>query len=103
MIPQRTTTEPAQIVTAVAAAYGLKKEQLLGRDRSREVALPRQVAMYLMREVGNISLPQIGEVLGGRDHTTVMYACDKIKDMIERDDRLRRQVLQLRDQLFGRS
>jgi len=103
MIPQRTTTDPAQIVTAVAAAYGLKKEQLLGRDRSREVALPRQVAMYLMREVGNISLPQIGEVLGGRDHTTVMYACDKIKDMIERDDRLRRQVLQLRDQLFGRS
>ena len=76
---------------------------LLGRDRSREIALPRQVAMYLMREEANVSLPQIGEALGGRDHTTVMYACDKVADMIERDDRLRRQVIQLREQLFGRT
>ena len=59
--------------------------------------------MYLMREEANISLPQIGEALGGRDHTTVMYACDKVADMIERDDRLRRQVIQLREQLFGRT
>ena len=102
MLPQRTNIEPAYIVTAVAAAFGLTREQLLGRDRSREVALPRQIAMYLMREVGNISLPQIGDAIGGRDHTTVMYACDKVRDMIERDDRLRRQVIQLREQLFGR-
>lgn len=102
MIPQRTSIEPAQIVATVASAYGLSRETLLSRDRSRDVALPRQIAMYLMREVGNISLLQIGEALGGRDHTTVMYACDKVKDLIESDDRLRRQVLQLREQLFGR-
>ena len=102
MLPQRTNIEPAHIVTAVAAAFGLTRDQLLGRDRSRAVALPRQIAMYLMREVGNISLPQIGDAIGGRDHTTVMYACDKVRDMIERDDRLRRQVIQLREQLFGR-
>jgi chromosomal replication initiator protein len=102
MLPQRTNIEPAHIVTAVASAYGLTRDQLLGRDRSREVALPRQIAMYLMREVGNISLPQIGDAIGGRDHTTVMYACDKVRDLIERDDRLRRQVIQLREQLFGR-
>ena len=58
--------------------------------------------MYLMREEANASLPQIGEVLGGRDHTTVMYACDKVADMIERDDRLRRQVIQIRERLYGR-
>jgi chromosomal replication initiator protein len=58
--------------------------------------------MYLLREVANISLPQIGQALGGRDHTTVMYACDKVADLIERDDRLRRQVVLLRDQIFGR-
>jgi chromosomal replication initiator protein len=61
------------------------------------------VAMYLMREEVNASLPQIGEVLGGRDHTTVMYACDKVADLIERDDRLRRQVLQIRENLYGHS
>jgi len=78
-------------------------EQLTGRGRSRDVALPRQVAMYLLREEANVSLPQIGEALGGRDHTTVMYACEKVADLIESDDRLRRQVLKLREQVFGRS
>ena len=103
LLPRRSTIEPRQIVDAVACAYGLSSETLLGRDRTREVALPRQIAMYLMREEANISLPQIGEALGGRDHTTVMYACDKVGDMIERDDRLRRQVIQLREQIFGRA
>ncbi len=102
MLPQRTTLDPARVVSAVASSFGVSKERLLERDRSREVALPRQVAMYLLREVGNVSLPQIGEALGGRDHTTVMYACEKVADLIERDDRLRRQVLQLREELFGR-
>jgi len=74
----------------------------MGRDRSRTAALPRQVVMYLLRKEANVSLPQIGEVLGGRDHTTVMYACEKVADMIERDDRLRRQVLQIRDKLYGK-
>ncbi|NMB60107.1 MAG: chromosomal replication initiator protein DnaA, partial [Chloroflexi bacterium] len=95
--------EPRQVVNTVARAFGITTEQMLGRDRSRGVALPRQVAMYLLREVANVSLPQIGQALGGRDHTTVMYACEKVADLIERDDHLRRQVVQLRDQLFGRT
>jgi chromosomal replication initiator protein len=102
LLPQRSSMEPRVIVSTVATAFGVTPERMLGRDRSREIALPRQVAMYLLREVGNVSLPQIGQALGGRDHTTVMYACDKVADLIERDDRLRRQVIQLRDQIFGR-
>jgi len=103
LLPRRSTIEPRQIVDAVACAFGLTSESLLGRERTRKVALPRQIAMYLMREEANISLPQIGEALGGRDHTTVMYACDKVGDLIERDDRFRRQVIQIREQIFGRS
>jgi chromosomal replication initiator protein len=102
LLPQRNTLEADQILTAVASVFGISTEELLGRGRSRDVALPRQVAMYLMREEVNASLPQIGEVLGGRDHTTVMYACEKVADMIERDDRLRRQVIQIRERLYGR-
>ncbi len=102
LLPQRGSLEPRQVLMAVANVFGLSPEELLGRSRSRDVALPRQVAMYLMREEVNASLPQIGEVLGGRDHTTVMYACDKVADLIERDDRLRRQVLQIRELLYGR-
>jgi chromosomal replication initiator protein len=101
LLPQRSAIAPQQVVSAVANVFGISTERLLGRDRSREVALPRQVAMYLLREEGNSSLPQIGEVLGGRDHTTVMYACDKVADLIERDDQLRRQIIRVRDQLFG--
>jgi len=103
ILPQRSELDPKQIVQAVARAYGVQIEQLLGRDRTREIALPRQVAMYLLREEANVSLPQIGEALGGRDHTTVMYACEKVADLIERDDRLRRQVIQIRENLYGRS
>ena len=101
LLPQRGSLEPKQVLLAVAAVFGLTPDQLLGRSRSRDVALPRQVAMYLMREEVNASLPQIGEALGGRDHTTVMYACEKVADLIERDDRLRRQVLQIREHLYG--
>lgn len=102
LLPQRNTFEPAHVVDVVAASFGITPEKLLGRDRSRVAALPRQVVMYLLRKEANVSLPQIGEVLGGRDHTTVMYACEKVADMIERDDRLRRQVLQIRDNLYGK-
>jgi chromosomal replication initiator protein len=103
LIPQRNVIDANLVVNAVAAIFGVSKERLLGRDRSREVAWPRQVAMYLLREEGNVSLPQIGEALGGRDHTTVIYACDKVADLIERDDRTRRLIIQIREQLYSRS
>ena len=102
LLPQRNEINSDQVVSVVAKTFGLTPERLKGRDRSQDVALPRQVAMYLMREEANISLPQIGEALGGRDHTTVMYACEKVADMLERDDRLRRQLITIREQLYGR-
>ena len=102
MRPKRRDLAPEGIVQAVAEAFGLPLERLIGRDRSREVALPRQIAMYLLREETGISLPQIGEVLGGRDHTTVLYGCDKVADLLERDERLRRQVTQIRESIFER-
>lgn len=101
MIPPRTSCEPGVIIETVASAYGMTRAELVGRARTAKVAMPRQIAMYLMREMGNLSLPQIGSLLGGRDHTTVMYACDKVKDLIERDDKVKRQVLSLREQLFS--
>ncbi|MDK2982263.1 MAG: chromosomal replication initiator protein [Chloroflexota bacterium] len=100
-LPDVGTPDPAQILDTVAKAYNLSHEELLSRNRSKSIALPRQVAMYLLREIGNESLPQIGEALGGRDHTTVMYACEKVADLIERDDHFRRQVFQIRDQLYS--
>ncbi len=102
LLPQRKEINSDQVVSVVAKTYGLTPERLKGRDRSQDVALPRQVAMYLMREEAKISLLQIGVALGGRDHTTVLYACEKVADLLERDDRLRRQLITIREQLYGR-
>jgi len=101
MLPRKTEVQPTEVVRKVAETFGIAMDRMLGRDRSRDVALPRQIAMYLLREEANISLPQIGDALGGRDHTTIMYGCDKIADLLERDDRLRRQVIEIREQLYG--
>jgi chromosomal replication initiator protein len=102
MMPSQKQLEPDRVVDVVASSFGITREKLMSRERTREVALPRQVVMYLLREEANVSLPQIGEVLGGRDHTTVIYACEKVAALIERDDRLRRQIGQIRETLYGR-
>ena len=101
-LPQGVELRPDDVLQAVSRAFGISNDRLIGRERTREVALPRQIVMYLLREEGGISLPQIGEMIGGRDHTTVIYACDKVNDLMETDDRLRRQVLKIREQLYGR-
>jgi chromosomal replication initiator protein len=101
MLPRKTEVQPTEVVRKVAETFGVAMDRMLGRERSRDVALPRQIAMYLLREEANISLPQIGDALGGRDHTTIMYGCEKIADLLERDDRLRRQVIEIREQLYG--
>jgi chromosomal replication initiator protein len=101
-LPQGVDLKPDDVLEAVSRAFGVSNDRLIGRERTREVALPRQIAMYLLREEGGISLPQIGEMIGGRDHTTVIYACDKVNDLMETDDRLRRQVLKIREQLYSR-
>jgi chromosomal replication initiator protein len=101
LLPKRSSIEPDDVVSQVAEAFGVTVQNLVGPDRRQEVVLPRQIAMYLLRIEANCSLPKIGEALGGRDHTTVMYACQKVTDLLERDDKLRRQVIDIRDQIYG--
>lgn len=103
LLPRHQEVKPDDVVSKVADSFGVTVERILGRERSRDVALPRQIVMYLLREEANISLPQIGDAIGGRDHTTVMYACNKVADMLETDDRLRRQVIEIRDQIYGQT
>ena len=103
LLPKRTSIEPDEIVSQVAGAFGVTVQNLIGPDRRQEVVLPRQIAMYLLRVESNCSLPKIGETLGGRDHTTVMYACQKVTDLLERDDKLRRQVIEIRERIYGQS
>jgi len=93
--------EVGEIIAASAAFYSLSIEEVLGRGRSREVAMARQVAMYLTRELTPMSLPQIGQSFGGRDHTTVLHGVEKIAALFEKDDTVRRQVLAIKTELCG--
>ncbi len=99
-LPRHNQVSHEQVLALVARHYGVEEARLLGRERRREVALPRQVAMYLLREETGASLPQIGEWLGGRDHTTVMYGCEKVAERLEIDEAFRREVMSLRESLY---
>jgi chromosomal replication initiator protein len=90
---------PKQIVAAVAQHYKLSEEQLIGRSRTRAVSVPRQLAMFLIRQETHTSLPQIGQILGGRDHTTILHGCEKIGTQIETDEQLRRDWLTIKQML----
>jgi chromosomal replication initiator protein len=90
----------AEIILAVANFYRVDVDTLIKPGRSKDVAFARQMAMYLAREETGASLPQIGDALGGRDHTTVMYGWEKIAHQIEQNDRLRREMLSIREIIY---
>lgn len=76
----------------VSDYYNIRVDELKARKRTKNVAFPRQVAMYLTRELTDLSLPKIGDAFGGRDHTTVIHAHEKIRQLIESDQELNRIV-----------
>ena len=83
------------IQRVVAEYYKIKVADLLSKRRSRSVARPRQVAMYLAKDLTNHSLPEIGDLFGGRDHTTVLHACRKIKELLDSSADIREDVKNL--------
>jgi chromosomal replication initiator protein len=99
-MPKRTIT-PRRLLEIVVTYYDLSMEEILGKSREQRLALPRQVAMYLLREEGKCSFPSIGEHVGGRDHTTAMHACTKINGLVEKDEHLRRDITLLREKLYS--
>jgi len=83
--PREVEVDPQEIVRVVAEHFGLRPEDLVGGGRRKEVVLPRQMAMFLVRELTRASLPEIGQLFGGRDHTTVLYAIQKVQELSESD------------------
>ena len=83
----------------VADFYQIEEQRLYEKTRKKEVVKPRQVAMYLLREDFNTSYPYIGQKLGGRDHTTVIHAYDKIKNDLVNNQLLNRELEQIRNLL----
>jgi chromosomal replication initiator protein len=99
---RRPEVTAGQVLEIVARHYGVGVDALQGKGRSQEVALPRQVAMYLLREETGAPLAEIGQQLGGRDHTTILYGYEKVAQEIEVDAHLRREVLGLIEELHAK-
>ena len=92
MLNNRKKVTPARIVDQVSDFFSIDQKELRGRSRSQDIVMPRQIAMYIIREHTETSLVEIGQELGGRDHTTVMHAIDKIEREIESNPNLRSQI-----------
>ena len=103
LLPQSSEVLPEKIIELVAREWHTTADALLGRDRSHKIVQPRQVAMYLLRKETHASLPQIGELLGGRDHSTAMYAIEKIANDIETKTELRKRIATVKQQLYGQT
>ncbi len=95
----RGAVAPEQVIDAVCRATGVTRRELEGKQRDRRVVVPRQIAMYLLREETELSLSEVGSRFGGRDHSTVLHSCEKVAADLERDDRLRSTVKTIREAL----
>jgi chromosomal replication initiator protein len=102
LLPRRRELAPNDIIGHVARYFDLDVDQVKGRSRKRDVARPRQIAMYLIREETDASLPQIGDLLDGRDHSTILYGCERVTELLEENLDFRREVTTLRQQMYDR-
>jgi chromosomal replication initiator protein len=99
--PKKRTVTPERIARAVSEYFGVGMDQLKGQKRDRAIVVPRQIAMYLMRAETDVSLIRIGEELGGRDHSTVLHACDKIDREATASDEMRRDIAAVRELIYS--
>ncbi|HEY4483535.1 MAG: hypothetical protein A3I39_00925 [Candidatus Yanofskybacteria bacterium RIFCSPLOWO2_02_FULL_47_9b] len=98
--PQKTVSIN-EVIKTIANFYNIDERELYQKTRKKEVVKPRQVVMYILREDFNTSYPYIGQKLGGRDHTTVIHAYEKIKGDLTRDNLLSQEVEQIKTLLYG--
>ena len=89
------------IIYAVADYYGLTKQQLVSKTRTKNIANARHIAMYMSRKYLDVSFDRIGKEFGGRDHTTVLSAYEKIDDLVKENESYKQIISEIRKQLFG--
>jgi chromosomal replication initiator protein len=99
--PKKRQVTPERIARAVSDYYSVPMEALQGQKRDKAIVVPRQIAMFLMREETDVSLLRIGAELGGRDHSTVLHACDKITREVAVNDELRREIAAVRELIYA--
>lgn len=92
--------DTSRIIACVCKYFSIDKDDLVGKTRKQELVLPRQIAIFLIREQTNKSLPEIGKIFGGKDHTTIMHSQKKIERIIQQDSSLKSDVEKIRQDVF---
>ncbi len=100
MMPPKVQVEPEVVLALVAKTFGLSVSDITGSSRKKELVQARQVAMYLLRKVLDLSFAHVGDLLGGKDHATAMYSVRKVTELLEEDEDLQRQVGGVEEQLL---
>ncbi|MFB6212471.1 MAG: helix-turn-helix domain-containing protein, partial [Candidatus Magasanikbacteria bacterium] len=88
------------IMETVTDFFDITEDKLISKSRKKEVVKPRQICMYLMREILDLSYPNIGEKIGDRDHTTVIHACEKIEEKFRKDSNLNQDIMLIKERLL---
>jgi chromosomal replication initiator protein len=99
--PKKRQVTPERIARVVSDYYSVPIDVLQGQKRDKAIVVPRQIAMFLMRAETDVSLLRIGAELGGRDHSTVLHACDKITREVAVNDELRREIAAVRELIYA--
>jgi chromosomal replication initiator protein len=100
-VPRKAALAPRELLQIVADFYGIKLSELTGASRKKELVVPRQVAMFLLREELEASFPLIGHELGGRDHTTAMHAWRKINREVEGEGRIKQEIEFIKQRIYN--
>jgi chromosomal replication initiator protein len=98
---QQKSTTPKSIIEAVSRFYDIGLKDIVGKSRKKELAVPRQIIMYLLREEINTSYPTIGHELGGRDHTTAMHAYNKISRELKENEKMKQEVDSIKQLIYN--
>ena len=88
---------PDDVISAVCNYYKIKKTDLIGKRKNKEIAEPRQICMYLMTELLNLPLVAVGKAMGGKDHTTIMHGRNKISELLKSNPRISTEVNDLKN------
>ena len=91
---------PNQIISSVSSFFEISPNELIGRGRKKEVVEPRQIAIYLLRDMLKMSYPYIAEKMGKRDHTTAIYAYEKMSKSIEKNTDLNQKIIMIKDLVY---
>ena len=99
--PQSTlTTDYKKVLSSACQYFNLSLKDLIGPKRQKELVLPRHLTMYILSEELKFTVERIGQILGGRDHTTVMHGRDRIKGLINTDREVARMLIEVKSKLF---